>query len=82
MSCLTIFGVEMQAVEVDAQRHQHTQANLNSTAIAFNQQSWSQYLLLCKLAASFINFLHYWTPHLNFMEQGKIARGRHTDSPI
>ena len=37
MSCLTILGVEMQAVEVDAQRHQHTQANLNSTAIAFNQ---------------------------------------------
>ena len=29
MSCLTILGVEMQAVEVDAQRHQHTQANLN-----------------------------------------------------
>ena len=25
MSCLTILGVEMQAVEVDAQRHQHTQ---------------------------------------------------------
>ena len=29
MSCLTILGVEMQAVEVDAQRHQRTQANLN-----------------------------------------------------
>jgi len=29
MSCLTISGVEMQAVEVDAQRHQHTQANLD-----------------------------------------------------
>ena len=25
----TILGVEMQAVEVDAQRHQHTQANLD-----------------------------------------------------
>jgi len=24
-----ILGVEMQAVEVDAQRHQHTQANLD-----------------------------------------------------
>ena len=23
MSCLTMLGVEMQAVEVDAQRHQH-----------------------------------------------------------
>jgi len=29
MSCLTMLGVEMQAVEVDAQRHQHTQANLD-----------------------------------------------------
>jgi len=29
MSCLTILGVVMQAVEVDAQRHQHTQANLD-----------------------------------------------------
>ena len=29
MLCLTILGVEMQAVEVDAQRHQHTQANLD-----------------------------------------------------
>ena len=28
MSCLTILDVEMQAVEVDAQRHQHAQANL------------------------------------------------------
>ena len=27
-SCLTILGVEMQAVEVLVQRHQHTQANL------------------------------------------------------
>ena len=26
---MTILGVEMQAVEVDAQRHQHTQANLD-----------------------------------------------------
>ena len=25
----SVLGVEMQAVEVDAQRHQHTQANLN-----------------------------------------------------
>ena len=31
MSCLTILGVEMQAVEVDAQRQQHTQANLDET---------------------------------------------------
>jgi len=29
MSCLTTLGVDMQAVEVDAQRHQHTQANLD-----------------------------------------------------
>ena len=29
MSHLTVLGVEMQAVEVDAQRHQHTQANLD-----------------------------------------------------
>ena len=29
VSHLTILGVEMQAVEVDAQRHQHTQANLD-----------------------------------------------------
>jgi len=29
MSCLTILDVEMQAVEVDAQRHQHTQTNLD-----------------------------------------------------
>ena len=29
MSCLTILDVEMQAMEVDAQRHQHTQANLD-----------------------------------------------------
>jgi len=27
--CLTIFGVKMQAMEVDAQIHQHTQANLD-----------------------------------------------------
>jgi len=31
MACLTILGVEMQAVEVLAQRHQHTQANLMMT---------------------------------------------------
>ena len=29
MSCLTILGIEIQAVEVDAQRQQHTQANLD-----------------------------------------------------
>jgi len=29
MSCMTILGIEMQAVEVDAQRHQHTQINLD-----------------------------------------------------
>ena len=30
MSCMTILGVEMQAVDqVDAQRHQHTQANVD-----------------------------------------------------
>jgi len=29
MSRLTIVGVEMQAVEVDAQRHQHTQAKVD-----------------------------------------------------
>ena len=29
MLCLTILDVEMQAVEVDAQRHQHAQANLD-----------------------------------------------------
>ena len=29
MSRLTILGIEMRAVEVDAQRHQHTQANLD-----------------------------------------------------
>ena len=29
VSCLTILGVELQAMEVDAQRHQHTQANLD-----------------------------------------------------
>ena len=29
MSCLTMLGVEMQAVEVDAQKHQHTQASLD-----------------------------------------------------
>jgi len=29
MSCLTILGVEMQAVEVHAQKHQHTPANLD-----------------------------------------------------
>jgi len=29
MSCLTTLGVEMQAVELDAQRHQHTRSNLN-----------------------------------------------------
>jgi len=29
MSCRTILGVKMQAVEMDAQRHQHTQANLD-----------------------------------------------------
>jgi len=27
MSCLTILGVEMQAVKVDGQKHQHTQAS-------------------------------------------------------
>ena len=29
MSCLIILGVKMQAVEVDAQRYQHTQINLD-----------------------------------------------------
>jgi len=29
MSFLTILGVEMQAVQVDSQRHQHTQAGLD-----------------------------------------------------
>jgi len=29
MSRLTILGVEIQDMEVDAQRHQHTQANLD-----------------------------------------------------
>ena len=29
MSCLTILGVEMQAMEVDALRHPYTQANLD-----------------------------------------------------
>ena len=29
MSCLTILGVEMQAVEMDAQRHHHTQASVD-----------------------------------------------------
>ena len=31
MSCLTILGVEMQAVETDAQRHQHTQRDALET---------------------------------------------------
>jgi len=31
MSCLTILGVEMQAVEMDAQRHQHTQRDALET---------------------------------------------------
>jgi len=31
-SCLTIFGVEIQAVEVDAQRHQHAQASLSKSS--------------------------------------------------
>jgi len=40
MSCLTILGVEMQAVDVLAQRHQHTQAN------------WSGFddLMICRFA--------------------------------
>jgi len=29
MSFMTILGVEMQAVQVDSQRHQHTQAGLD-----------------------------------------------------
>jgi len=29
MSCLRILGVKIQAVDVDAQRHQHTQASLD-----------------------------------------------------
>ena len=29
VSHLTVLGIEMQAMEVDAQRHQHTQANLD-----------------------------------------------------
>ena len=29
MSCLTMLGVKMQAMEVDAQRHQQTEANLD-----------------------------------------------------
>jgi len=37
-------------------------------------QSWSQYLCYAELAASFINFLHYYSPSSGF--HGKDNRGR------
>jgi len=42
-------------------------------------QSWSQYLCYAELAASFINFLHYYSPSSGF--HGKDNRGRRIDNP-
>ena len=34
-----------------------------------------------EVAASFINFFHYYSPSSGFYGAGKDDRGRHTDSP-
>ena len=42
-------------------------------------QSWSQYPLLHRIIASFINFLHYCSPSSEFYDAAKDNRGRCTD---
>jgi len=57
MSYMIMLGIKMQEVEVDAQRHQHTQTNLDGL-------QWLEHIVSCRFTTkrSRCNIAEHWHP--------------------